>query len=375
MAEESGREIIRAEVARLQLDPDNPRLPRTIDRTSESEILRWMLEDATLVDLMQSIAVQGYFEAEPLLVQGPPGDREPLVVIEGNRRLAAVMLLNNPDLAPVRRVAVRSVVESAKYFPDRLPVIRFEARDDMLDYLGYRHVTGISAWDTLAKARYVEQLMVRAAKQGEADPLPAIVHKLGSTAGYLKGLLAALKVYEHVVEKDFYGLKGVNEDTIKFAYLTTALSYESLARFAGMEGRNDIRNDFNDKQLKELIDWTFRPLEPDRRTKVGDSRHLRALAAVVDKPVAVSALRDGATLEDATAFTDEPHEDFQRLLRKSKTNLELAQRQVHRLGEPAPIDLELSQEIGVMAGDIHTLLVKRQQDQRPTDASAEDRPA
>lgn len=46
---------------------------------------------------MQSIAANGYIDIEPMIVMQSPGGR--FAVLEGNRRLAVIKLLKNPELA------------------------------------------------------------------------------------------------------------------------------------------------------------------------------------------------------------------------------------------------------------------------------------
>ena len=44
-------EVIYIPTSRIVFDPENPRLPKTIDATDESSVLEYMLRDATLTDL------------------------------------------------------------------------------------------------------------------------------------------------------------------------------------------------------------------------------------------------------------------------------------------------------------------------------------
>ncbi|TAF77594.1 MAG: hypothetical protein EAZ53_02410 [Bacteroidetes bacterium] len=88
--------FIKVLVSDLNLDPENPRLPERLKYAPEKEVLNWMLSDATLVDLMASIAENGFFSGEPILIVEENGKH---VVVEGNRRLASIKLLANPELA------------------------------------------------------------------------------------------------------------------------------------------------------------------------------------------------------------------------------------------------------------------------------------
>ncbi len=115
MVDTHPRQIVHVPVTRLRFDPENPRLPRSLAAgASESDVLEWMLSDTSLTDLIGSIAAQGYFEGEPLLAVRVPDDPDEFLIIEGNRRLAALKLLTDPRLAPIRKKAVANIVDEAR---------------------------------------------------------------------------------------------------------------------------------------------------------------------------------------------------------------------------------------------------------------------
>ena len=84
-----------------------------------------------------------------------PIDESTHTVVEGNRRLAALKLLQNPGLTDFRRTSISQLVEDAQHIPNEVPCIVYDTRDEILDYLGFRHVTGIKSWGPLSKARYL----------------------------------------------------------------------------------------------------------------------------------------------------------------------------------------------------------------------------
>lgn len=347
----------------LRFDPDNPRLPQTIDRNSDVAVLEWMLEDATLLELMRSIGAQGYFPGEPILVTsqapGEPGG-PPYLVVEGNRRFAAALLLGEPERAPTRRSSVRQAAQEAAYHPRALPALVFGARDDVLDYLGFRHVTGIKPWDPLAKARYVNQLLERAST-GEAIPdLREIARKIGSRADYVEKLLSGLWVYGRTVDSGFFGLRGVTEETIDFSVLTTALSYAAIRDWLRLADTPSART-VEDGNLKDLIDWLFREL-PSGKTVVGESRNLRTVAEIVEYPKAVDALRKGEPLQSAAQLTGEPVKVFRESLRGARDGMERARDQVHRVELPTDQDLGILGEISTITRDLTAVVRSRIED-------------
>src|SRR5690242_15594752 len=104
----------------LDFDPRNPRFYRLSEGIADSLVVEEMLEDEGVQSLMSSIGHQGYFPGEPLLVVRT--GRSKYIVVEGNRRLAAVKLLNG-ELAPPPRKSrsVALIRADATHKPTKLP--------------------------------------------------------------------------------------------------------------------------------------------------------------------------------------------------------------------------------------------------------------
>ena len=84
-------------ISSLLLDPYNPRLPESL-RGGEQADLAVVLEmgfDAFAV--AQSIADNGFFAAEPLIAIHGEQDGK-YIVVEGNRRLTALLGLSHPEI-------------------------------------------------------------------------------------------------------------------------------------------------------------------------------------------------------------------------------------------------------------------------------------
>ena len=50
----------------LLFDPQNPRFPRPDTGDNEPDAIHWMLDNANIIELMNSIGEQGFFVGEPL---------------------------------------------------------------------------------------------------------------------------------------------------------------------------------------------------------------------------------------------------------------------------------------------------------------------
>lgn len=82
-------------VTSLHLDAKNPRLGRETLSRAPREIIQYLFEHDKALDVAASIATRGFFPNEPLLAIKENGR---IVVIEGNRRLAALKTLREPGL-------------------------------------------------------------------------------------------------------------------------------------------------------------------------------------------------------------------------------------------------------------------------------------
>ncbi|WP_338527116.1 ParB/Srx family N-terminal domain-containing protein [Erwinia aphidicola] len=90
----------------LSLDPRNPRLYNGKNFSENAEVadlVKELANSADLEELIQSISENGYLSIEPLIIMLR---KNKYIVLEGNRRLAAIKLLKDPDLARKCRVVV-----------------------------------------------------------------------------------------------------------------------------------------------------------------------------------------------------------------------------------------------------------------------------
>jgi ParB-like chromosome segregation protein Spo0J len=84
-------------VAGLLLDPLNPRLPEELQGADQGTLLRYLFDETVLDELIRSLSENGYFQHEPLIAYRDE-DLDGWVVLEGNRRLAALkILLREPE--------------------------------------------------------------------------------------------------------------------------------------------------------------------------------------------------------------------------------------------------------------------------------------
>ena len=158
------KKIEYADVDELSLDPHNPRLGREHagETLKQSRVLQ-LMEDWALEELAVSFLESGFWPHEALLVVHEPLDgKQRLVVVEGNRRLAALKLLHSAYEGQPASKKWEEIADSGTP-PDGLfteiPYIRIDSRRNVDAFLGFRHVTGIKEWHPAEKAEYIAHLI------------------------------------------------------------------------------------------------------------------------------------------------------------------------------------------------------------------------
>jgi ParB-like chromosome segregation protein Spo0J len=153
-----------AKLKDLWLDPTNPRLGRhNTSRHMTQDAVLEIMNDWSLEELASSFLESGFWPQEALLVvEELLGGQTRKVVVEGNRRLAALKMLKlafdgHPDSKLWRELVARRK-EPEKLFLE-IPYILINSRKDVVAFLGFRHVTGIKEWNPAEKAEYIADLI------------------------------------------------------------------------------------------------------------------------------------------------------------------------------------------------------------------------
>ncbi|SDH58432.1 hypothetical protein SAMN05216553_1317 [Lentzea fradiae] len=147
-------------VTDLVLDKQNPRFASQTSSDRESVNVLLAEAPAKLVALAQDIAREGVNPTELPVVVEIDGQN---VVIEGNRRVAALKLLNNPDLANDERLR-RQFREAAKsrLFPGKVKCAVASSRASAHHWLRLRHTgenggVGVVPWNAEQQNKFLRR--------------------------------------------------------------------------------------------------------------------------------------------------------------------------------------------------------------------------
>lgn len=311
-------------IAQLELDRENPRLPTSLVGAEEDEILRYLARETNIEELITSIGENDFFPGEAIVVTANKAKDGIYTVLEGNRRLTALKLLQDQELAKsILRRGVEAAVAKAQNRPNLVPAYEVGRREDVLQYLGFRHISGVQRWEPLAKARYLKMLY----QQAEGDPdtrYRQIASEIGSRRDTVRKNLDALAAYEVVMGKSFFNIPDLDEESFQFGVFYTALSNPKIADFTG--AKNDpVQNPQNlvVGAIQEVTTWMFQKDE-DKKTRLGESRNIGKLAAVVSTPRALALLREGNTLDVAYDATPDILSEFIREIESATSHIAAA---------------------------------------------------
>jgi hypothetical protein len=354
----------KAKITSLSLDARNPRLIQygLTPKSTENEIIRTLRDHMDLGEVAMSIAASGYWDHEPLFVTTERGKH---IVIEGNRRLAAVKLLRDANLREQMKVSdFPEISETRRTALNELPIVRVKKRTDAWRYLGFKHVNGPAKWPSYAKAQYIAFV-----RKTAHESLENIADQIGDKHNSVQRLYRALMVIEQAERKKVYSRKYVFRKRLAFSHLTTALDYEGFAAFLKLSDQgNESPNPVNRsriKQLGEVCRWLWGDSR-DETPPIIESQNpdLRRLAAVLLNEEATTALRTTSNLDEAFQVTKGDDVVFAEALQQAKVFLTRAAGRVSAGYRGEKHLLELADVLAGIASDLYDAMLKKESSRR-----------
>lgn len=351
-------------VKKLNLDKSNPRLPANFRKNtpSKADIVNWMLNDASIIELMLAIGQSGFFIGEALLVVKDKGDE--YLVIEGNRRLTSIILLNEPELAELHKKKIAQVLAETSERPNEIPCIVFSSRDEITRYLGYRHVTGVKSWGILAKARYLNELKKDLTGFSFSNQCRELAKSIGSKSDHVRKLIVAYQVYEIIEDNAFFNIKDLDETTIYFNYYADSLSRDNIRNFINVDIKSEIpTSELNVDNLKELTKWFFEKNEQNKSRIIGDSKHLSMLDTVLSNAEATEYFQKGSgSILDAHQIVSVTADSFSQEIEMSLSGLKRAQNIIHKVDKPHDTIKTKLKEISQLARNMEKIVTLSEED-------------
>ena len=305
-------------VTDLHLDLENPRLPDTVRGASEVEVLRHLYRTAALEELAESIRVNGYFQTEPLLVS-VADDAGQRIVLEGNRRLATILILIQDERAVEADIrfteaAEAELIESLRF----LPALETDPNDeDFQAFLGYRHISGLRMWGAGEKARFIWGEVHRLEPKHGSEVFYALGRTVGSNSRGIRSAYIAYELLEHAKRE------GVDPDlvtvvlTSRFGVWVRLLGTKNAGSYielrSGALTFDEVSEAIRGVNLAHLEQVLRDLVPPPGRSAalISDSRQVTAYSDVLGLPAARELMWRSGDLDVGVAVARKPEVNAQ----------------------------------------------------------------
>jgi len=304
----------------LCFDRRNPRL--FLDgELDEPDLVERLWREFAVDELALSIASNGYFEHEPIFVAREDGR---LVVVEGNRRLAAVRLLVDGALrARVGASDLPTITVARREELATLPAIEC-ARQNIWHYVGFKHVNGPQPWQSYAKAQYVAWV-----HNELGEDLDEIARRIGDRHTTVRRLYRGLMVLRQAEESGRFDLDDRWKKHFSFSHLYTGLDYQNIQELLGIDNEHSFRPEPVPAEtleaLGDLCLWLYGRKSTDTRPLVqSQNPDLRRLDSAIGSDAGLIALRRGLPLDVVIDISTGDEELFKGHLQEARHRLQEA---------------------------------------------------
>jgi hypothetical protein len=284
--------IAYASVDKLYLDPSNPRLGRqSIGAGLTQKQLLDAMSNWTLNELAESFIANGFWPHEALVVvrETTGKGKARLMVIEGNRRLAALKCIKAAVDGQLQEDYWADLVRDNQIPPellDHVPYIEVKSRHEVSAYLGFRHVTGIKEWKPAEKAQYIAKLI-----EGDGLAYDEVSRRIGSKTPTVRTHYISYRLLLQMADQDTIDIEKVEQ---RFSLLYLSLRSPGVQQYLELDLSalpNKAAKPVPTRNLKRLsyfARWLFG--DQTSAPLITDSRNIDQFARVLGSPEAVEYL-------------------------------------------------------------------------------------
>lgn len=316
----------------LALDPENPRLGRYVHQKelTQPEILKEMSKQ-TLDEIAISFLESGFWPHEAVLcVRDTIEGEEKLVVVEGNRRLGALIMLKDAFEGNAFSRRWDNIIADRPHPKElftRIPFIELKKREEVDAFLGFRHVTGIKEWAPAEKAQFITYLIN---KRGMS--YVDVMRKIGSKTEAVRRNYIAYSMLLQMEDTEDIAVDRVED---KFSVLFLSLREAGVRSFLNVnieaepdEAKTPIDADHIGK-LVEYARWLFG--DDTDEPFVTDSRQVGRFGIVLASADALNYVRSvrRPSLEKAYKLAGGEEAEIIDLIEQAAFNIEEALSSIH----------------------------------------------
>jgi hypothetical protein len=321
--------IEQVDVKKLLLDVQNPRFASGLIRETQDDLLKMLWDEFAVDEVALSIAANGYFPEEPLFVVPEEGktleNTQHYIVVEGNRRLAAVrLLLEDQTRAKLKATNLPKISGESKQLLATLPVSKHKNRTELWRYLGFRHINGPQPWDSFSKAVYIAGV-----HDTTKVPLDDIAESIGDLHSTVKRLYRGYTILRQAERMTSFRRDDIWASKLFFSHLYTAMDQAEYLKFIGLEPRSALRPNPVPKakmaELEELMMWFYGSKAAQRPPLIkSQNPDLNILRETISSARGLAAIRAGFQLQRSYEISIGDARRFRNAITRAKEELQTA---------------------------------------------------
>ena len=365
--------VTRVSIEQLQLDRLNPRLVGQTENATDEEIIARLYRSAEIGELLQSMSANGYLDIEPLVGMRASHDNK-FTVLEGNRRLAALRLLCDPDLvkrinsSEKLKIKIPPVNRSLRRTFKQASVYLVSSREDARSFIGFKHINGPAKWDAYAKARFAAQWYRTGRSEGIG--LKEIATAIGDRQRTIKRMVYAIYVLDQAANEELFDIEDRQAKKLNFSHLYTALARSQYMDYLGL-GSTWVRydpspNPISTEKLNELqkvLVWIYGSkkddLRPVVRSQNPDIKHLGEVLANAESRHVLETTRD---LKKAHASTEVVDKRFAASLIRAREAVQNAAGSLRGYDGRDQSLLDIAEDVKETAASVWLTMAKKHRD-------------
>jgi hypothetical protein len=324
------------QVKNLFLDSHNPRLgidslEKGLDQEALLKVmLKWNLEELAVSFLEGG----GFWTHEAVLAvrERPYGD-EVLVVVEGNRRIAALKWLYKSiqGHAPSRRwVEMSKGLQLADKLFQKVPYLLVGERREIESFLGFRHVTGIMEWKPAEKAEFIARLI-----DERKMSYQEVMRRIGSNTQTVRQTYTTYRLLKQM-EDSVEGFERKNVAN-RFSVMYLTLRSEGVRNYLHLDIQADPKRakalipKTHVKALANFALWLFGDEQTGRPALFTDSRQADDFGRILESKEATKYLErnEDPKFEIAVQLAGGDIKEVVKHVEKAADYLELALTRAH----------------------------------------------
>jgi hypothetical protein len=305
--------------ADLKLDMHNPRMAE-IEFSSQEEVVAHLVEEYDVDELVLSILTAGWLDYEPLIAERDN------TVVEGNRRLAALRLIEDANLRKTVGYKLPTIeAEHENAHPKTVSVRYADNREAAYVFIGFKHINGPFKWDALAKAKFAAEWVAK------GHDVEVVSRTLGDSHNTVLRLINGWNVLQRARLEGYDPADATTSAPFPISHLYTALTRPDIRTYLGIETPNrevitpeTIKSE-KVGELLQLMSWLYGQRSKNEPSLIRTQNpDLGTLVRVIAHAAAREELIANRNLDAAEELLTPSHERFEIVLRQAARGCEEA---------------------------------------------------